>query len=162
MIEVAAAIPLAAMWAEKVAFFALGTNDLSASALGIYRDDALAASQVDALHPGLLRLIDDVVTAAHPMGKPVTVCGEMAADPVGAIALAALQIDAISVPVNQYLSTRATLSRGKAVWLDGDLRAETGAGDYVPRPAFPAVHVAKSAWRKLTAPRRVERFDVTP
>jgi phosphotransferase system, enzyme I, PtsP len=110
MIEVAAAIPLVAMWAEHVSFFALGTNDLAASALGIDRDDPLAASQVDALHPGLLRLIDDVVTIARPLGKPVTVCGEMAADPAGTIALAALQLDSLSVPVNQYVSTLETLS----------------------------------------------------
>jgi dihydropyrimidinase len=57
---------------------------------------------------------------------------------------------------------RATLSRGKIAWLDGDLRAETGSGDYVPRPAFPAVHVANATWRELTAPRGVERVDVTP
>ena len=62
-------------------------------------------------------------------------------------------------------SPAATLARGKAVWLDGDLRAETGAGHYVPRPSFPAVHVANATWRELTAPRRVERVeraDVTP
>ena len=57
---------------------------------------------------------------------------------------------------------RATLSRGKLAWLDGDLRAETGDGDYVPRAPFPAVQVADATWRELTAPRRVERVDVTP
>jgi len=111
MIEVAAAIPLVGAWADQVSFFALGTNDLASSALGVSRDDPLAASQVDPLHPGLLRLIDDVVSIAHPMGRPVTVCGEMTADPVGALALAALQIDSLSVPVHQYLATRQTLSR---------------------------------------------------
>jgi phosphotransferase system enzyme I (PtsP) len=111
MIEVAAAIPLVGAWADQVAFFALGTNDLSASALGVGRDDPLAASQLDPLHPGLLRLIDDVVSIAHPMGRPVTVCGEMTADPVGAVALAALQIDSLSVPVHQYLAARESLAR---------------------------------------------------
>jgi len=110
MIEVAAAIPLVAIWAEKVSFFALGTNDLAASALGIERDDPVA-TQVDPLHPGLVRLIDDVVTVAHQLGRPVTVCGEMAADPMGALALAGLQIDALSVPVNKFLATRQALAR---------------------------------------------------
>ena len=41
---------------------------------------------------------------------------------------------------------RATLSGGKITWLDGDLRAETGAGKYVPRDPFPAVHVANATW----------------
>ncbi len=111
MIEVAAAIPLVGAWAEQVSFFALGTNDLAASALGVSRDDPLAASGGDPLHPGLLRLIDDVVTIAHQMNRPVTVCGEMTADPVGALALAALQIDSLSVPVHQYLAVRRNLSR---------------------------------------------------
>jgi dihydropyrimidinase len=57
---------------------------------------------------------------------------------------------------------RATLSRGRVVWLDGDLRATAGAGDYVARAPFPAVHVADATWRDLTAPRRVERAEVTP
>jgi dihydropyrimidinase len=57
---------------------------------------------------------------------------------------------------------RATLSRGKIAWLDGDMRAEPGAGAYVPRPAFPAFQVANAKWQELTAPRAVERLDVTP
>jgi dihydropyrimidinase len=57
---------------------------------------------------------------------------------------------------------RATLSGGAITWLDGELRAEAGAGKYVARPAFPAVHVANATWRTLTEPRGVERVDVTP
>ena len=57
---------------------------------------------------------------------------------------------------------RATLSRGAIAWIDNDLRAEAGAGQYVPRPAFPAVHVANATWRETTAPRPVTRRDVTP
>ena len=57
---------------------------------------------------------------------------------------------------------RATLSRGKVAWLDGDLRAAAGAGEYIARAPFPAVHVANAAWRELNAPRPVTRADVTP
>src|SRR5205823_14664968 len=74
MIEVAAAVPMVEDWAEHVDFFALGTNDLTASAFGIDRDDPVAASQCDPLHPGLLRLIHGVVQAAHRADRPVTVC----------------------------------------------------------------------------------------
>ncbi len=110
MIETAAAAPLMADWAGEVAFFALGTNDLGASALGVDRDDPVAASLIDPLHPGLLRLLSQMVVAAHQGGKPVTVCGEMAADPLGALALAALGVDALSVPVNQYAATRRAVA----------------------------------------------------
>ncbi len=57
---------------------------------------------------------------------------------------------------------RATLLRGEITWLDGDLRAEAGGGQYVPRDPFPAVQVADATWRELTAPRPVERMEVTP
>ena len=48
---------------------------------------------------------------------------------------------------------RATFSRGEITWLDGDLRATAGAGQYVARDPFPAVHVANATWRELNAPR---------
>lgn len=57
---------------------------------------------------------------------------------------------------------RATLSAGDIAWLDGDLRAKAGAGKYVPRDPFPAVHVANATWREHNVPRRVARADVTP
>jgi phosphotransferase system enzyme I (PtsP) len=110
MIEVAAAASLVPTWAEQVAFFAIGTNDLTASALGLDRDDPLIARQADALHPGLVRLIHDVVRDAHASGRTVSVCGEIAADPLGALALAALGVDTLSVPVNQLGATRQALA----------------------------------------------------
>jgi phosphotransferase system enzyme I (PtsP) len=122
-IEVAAATSLVGAWAEQVAFFSLGTNDLTASALGLDRDVPVAAGLADPLHPGLLRLIDDVVTDAHEAGRPVTVCGEMAADPLGALALAALRVDALSVPVGQLTATRQALA-GVAPGALADLRAQ--------------------------------------
>jgi phosphotransferase system enzyme I (PtsP) len=110
MIEVAASAAMVAEWAPDVAFFALGTNDLVASALGLDRDDPVGARQADPLHPGLLRLIDHIVSDAHAAGRPVSVCGEVAADPLGALALAALGVDSLSVPVHQFMATRRTLA----------------------------------------------------
>jgi phosphotransferase system enzyme I (PtsP) len=110
MIETAAAVPLVGAWARSVDFFALGTNDLTASALGLERDDPLTADQIDALHPGVLRFLDDVVRAAHQAGRTVSVCGELAAEALGARALAALDVDSISVPVNQFEVVRHALT----------------------------------------------------
>jgi phosphotransferase system enzyme I (PtsP) len=110
MIEVAAAAPMVSLWAEQVDFFALGTNDLTASALGLDRDDPLAAEQIDSLHPGVLRVIHQVVTDAHRAQRPVSVCGEVAADPLGALALAVLEVDSVSVPVNQFAAIRQALA----------------------------------------------------
>ena len=53
---------------------------------------------------------------------------------------------------------RYTLSRGDVVWADGqNSQPQPGRGKFVPRPAFPAAHVALTAWKALTAPRGVRR-----
>jgi phosphotransferase system enzyme I (PtsP) len=131
MIEVAAAVPLVRLWAERAAFFALGTNDLAATGLGVDRDDRAGLGGADPLHPGLLHLIDSVVSDAHAAGRPVSVCGEVAADPTGAMALAALAVDALSVSVHRLAATRRALSALDPSALPGLrallLRARTGA-----------------------------------
>jgi phosphotransferase system enzyme I (PtsP) len=118
MIEVAGAVPLIEGWAANVDAFAVGTNDLIASALGIDRDDPVGAARQDFLHPGVLRLLQDAVTQAHRAGRRITVCGEMANDPAGALALAALEVDALSVPVHQIAATRLVLHQFSPQRLD--------------------------------------------
>jgi phosphoenolpyruvate-protein kinase (PTS system EI component) len=110
MLEVAAAAAMADSWADQVDFFALGTNDLAASALGIDREEPVGDCAQDPLHPGLLRIIDSVVDAAHRAGKKVWVCGELASDPEGALALAALGVDTVSVAVRQHERVRGLLA----------------------------------------------------
>lgn len=110
MLEVAAAAVMACSWADQVDFFALGTNDLFASALGIDRDNPCGVHQQDPLHPGMLRLLHELVQTAHAHGRPVSVCGEMAADPAGAKVLAAFGVDVLSVAVHQLEAVRANLA----------------------------------------------------
>jgi phosphoenolpyruvate-protein kinase (PTS system EI component) len=110
MIETAAAAYMVGAWARQLDFFALGTNDLAASALGLDRQDPISAHLADPLHPGVLHLIHDIVTEAHSASCRVSVCGEMAADEFGAVVLAALLVDSLSVAVNQYAVTRQALA----------------------------------------------------
>jgi phosphotransferase system enzyme I (PtsP) len=123
MIEVPAAAPLVPDWTGRVDYFALGTNDLTASALGLERDDPDAILDADPLHPGIIRIIDAVIQAAHSRKKPVTVCGEMAADPLGALALTVLGVDSLSVPVQRLVDVRRTLAGQNPAELTG-LRSE--------------------------------------
>ncbi len=131
MIEVAAAVPMVRLWGERAAFFALGTNDLTATALGVDRDDRAGVGGADPLHPGLLHLIDSVARDARAAGRRVSVCGEVASDPTGAVVLAALGVDALSVSVNRLATTRRALARLDVAvlpWLrERLLRARTGA-----------------------------------
>ncbi|AMV40412.1 putative PEP-binding protein [Planctomyces sp. SH-PL62] len=110
MIEVAAVAPLIVDWAERVDFFSLGTNDLIASALGQDRDHPVGARADDALHPGLIRILAAVIDAAHAAGRPVSACGEMAADPAGSLVLTALGADSLSVAVDRLRAVRLHLA----------------------------------------------------
>jgi phosphoenolpyruvate-protein kinase (PTS system EI component) len=97
MIEVPAAVELAADLAVEVDFFSIGTNDLIQYALVVDREDSRMSSPRDAYHPAVLRMIARTVSAIHSAGKEVSVCGEMAARPDLAAFLLAIGIDALSV-----------------------------------------------------------------
>ncbi|MEY4191395.1 MAG: Phosphoenolpyruvate-protein phosphotransferase, partial [Planctomycetota bacterium] len=102
MIETAAAIPMIPFWSESVDFLALGTNDLFASVVGIDRNEENQNVLNDHLHPGFLRLVQSAIHYAHEAGKTMTVCGEFASEPLGALFLASMGIDTISVSVQKY------------------------------------------------------------
>jgi len=97
MIEVPGAVEIIQELARHVDFFSIGTNDLIQYALVADREDARMASARDPYHPAVLRMIRRIIETAHRAGKPVTVCGEMAARPDLALALVALGADALSV-----------------------------------------------------------------
>jgi phosphoenolpyruvate-protein kinase (PTS system EI component) len=71
------------------------------------------------LHPGVLRLIHEIVNQVHAARRQVTVCGEMAGDRRGAVALAALQVDGLSVAVNQFTATHELLTRLRVHDIEG-------------------------------------------
>jgi phosphotransferase system, enzyme I, PtsP len=108
MIEVPSAVYLAAALAERVDFLSVGTNDLTQYMLAVDRNNAQVTTPYDSLHPAVLNAIDHVVKAAHLQRKPVSVCGEMAGDPAGALLLLGMGVDALSM-------SPASLSRVKLV-----------------------------------------------
>lgn len=110
MIEVPAAALLVDQWAPQVDFLCIGTNDLLASAMGVSRDDPVGDVICDPLHPGLVQTVRHVITAAHAAGKPVTICGELAATAEGVPLLAEMGADALSVPVDRIRQVRAFLA----------------------------------------------------
>jgi phosphotransferase system enzyme I (PtsI) len=80
MVEVPAAALSAALFARRLDFLSIGTNDLTQYALAIDRTDHEVASLYDPFHPAVLRLIAMTIASARKAGKPVVVCGEMAGD----------------------------------------------------------------------------------
>jgi phosphotransferase system, enzyme I, PtsP len=97
MIETPAAVEMIEELASEVDFFSIGTNDLAQYSLVADREDPRMTSWSDAYHPAILRMIRRLTLRAHGKGRPVTVCGEMAARADLAIALLAFGVDALSV-----------------------------------------------------------------
>jgi len=102
MIETPAAAQTCDLMASRVDFFCLGTNDLIQYYLVIDRSDQSVVHLYNPFHPAILRCLHQVYTLLRPSGKPVTVCGEMAADPPSAAVLLGLGFTSLSVSLAAY------------------------------------------------------------
>jgi phosphoenolpyruvate-protein phosphotransferase (PTS system enzyme I) len=97
MVETPAAAVAADTLARDVAFFSIGTNDLVQYTLAVDRGNANLASRFTPLHPAVLRLIHRIVEVGGHHGLEVSVCGEMASQPLMAFALIGLGVRNLSV-----------------------------------------------------------------
>jgi phosphoenolpyruvate-protein phosphotransferase len=111
MIEVPAAAVGADVLAAEVDFFSLGTNDLTQYLFAADRTNPELAPLADSLHPALLRMIDQVVKAAHRQHRWVGVCGEMASDLRAVPLLVGLGIDELSVHPPAVAQVKALVRR---------------------------------------------------
>lgn len=110
MVELPAAVTQADKIAAEVAFMSIGTNDLTQYLFAADRTNPALAGRQDPLHPAVLRSIAATVDAGHEAGIPVAVCGEMAGDPIGAVALAGLGIDELSMDVGAFGPVKRALA----------------------------------------------------
>ncbi|MGD2063608.1 MAG: phosphoenolpyruvate--protein phosphotransferase [Nitrospirota bacterium] len=97
MAEVPSAVYQAEELARRVDFLSVGTNDLTQYLLAIDRGNPQVSKRLDALHPAVLRALQQVVDACRRVGKPATVCGEMACDPGCALLLLGMGYDGLSI-----------------------------------------------------------------
>jgi phosphocarrier protein FPr len=120
MVEVPSAVAIADQLASEVDFFSIGTNDLSQYVMAADRTNAQVASLADALHPAVLRAVQQTIQAGHSAGIWVGLCGELAADSVATPILLGLEIDEISlnapaIPVIKQTISQLTLAQAEAV-----------------------------------------------
>lgn len=97
MVEVPSVVVLADQFAVQVDFFSIGTNDLTQYSMAAERTNEKVAHLGDALHPAILRQVQQVITAGHEHGIWVGLCGELAGDPLAVPILLGMGLDEFSM-----------------------------------------------------------------
>jgi phosphoenolpyruvate-protein kinase (PTS system EI component) len=117
MLEVPAAALAVAELAEQAEFFSIGTNDLLQHLFAADRNLGELDAIVSELPSAVWSLLASAIETAHAAQRPISVCGELAADDDGAGVLWALGADSLSINPLQATQVRATLrSRSKDEW----------------------------------------------
>lgn len=111
MIEVPSSALLADQFAKEVDFFSVGTNDLVQYTLAVDRSDPAVAALADALDPAVLRLLHQTAVAAKEHAIPLSMCGDMAADPYAVPIALGLGYRNLSVPIGFLALTREVIRR---------------------------------------------------
>lgn len=129
MIEVPTAAAMADILAEEVDFFSIGTNDLIQYSLAIDRINEHVAHLYEPLHPGVLRMIKQVIEVGHRSGIEVAMCGEMAGEPSYMPILIGLELDELSmnplsVPQAKRIIRMTTMEEAKEI-VNGILQLST-------------------------------------
>ena len=120
MVEIPAAAVMADRLAAQVDFFSIGTNDLSQYTCAADRTNAHVAALASAFQPAVLRLVRDVIAAAHARGKWVGLCGELAGEPLAIPILLGLGLDEFSmnlpaIPLAKQIIRSLTLEEARQV-----------------------------------------------
>jgi phosphotransferase system enzyme I (PtsP) len=115
MVEVPAAVYQVKDLAARSDFLSVGSNDLTQYLLAVDRNNARVADLYNSFHPAVLRALQIIVTEAHQVGTPVTICGEMAGDPGAAILLAAMGYDVLSMNATNLPKVKSVIRSIKMV-----------------------------------------------
>ena len=139
MIEVPSAAVISDQLAKETDFFSIGTNDLIQYTLALDRSNEHVAYLYEPLHPAILRLLNQIITNARTAEIPVSICGEMAGEPLYTLILLGLGLDklsmnAISIPHIKQIIRQSTFAEAREM-LAESLQMETAADveNYVAR-----------------------------
>lgn len=148
MIEVPSAAMTSDILARKVDFFSIGTNDLIQYTIAVDRGNEKIAYLYEPFHPGVLRLIKIVIENAHNQGIPVSMCGEMAGDPLATVILLGLGLDEYSMSASSIPEVKSII---RSITM---LEAEEMAGSVMEMRSFNEISKFVSQWME-------ERLDIS-
>ncbi len=129
MIEVPAAALMVRMFLRYFDFLSIGTNDLIQYTLAIDRADESVAYLYDPLHPAVLRLVADTISACNAQGKSVSVCGEIAGDVAFTRLLLGMGLRSFSMHPAQILAVKQEILRADTAKLRPGVEAALASDD---------------------------------
>lgn len=106
MVEIPSSVIMAHLFAKEVDFFSIGTNDLIQYTMAADRMNERVSYLYQPYNPAILRLIKNVIDAAHKEGKWAGICGEMAGDEIAIPILLGLGLDEFSMSATSILRAR--------------------------------------------------------
>ncbi|MCF8999539.1 phosphoenolpyruvate--protein phosphotransferase [Acinetobacter nectaris] len=109
MVEVPSVLFQIHEFAELVDFFSVGSNDLIQYLLAVDRNNPHVSGVYSHYHPSILRALSHLVDECHKYNKPVSICGEMAGDPLSAILLMAMGFNTLSMSSSNILRVRKAI-----------------------------------------------------
>ncbi len=109
MIEVPAAVYQVRELAERVDFLSVGSNDLTQYLLAVDRNNPRVASLYHSFHPAVLQALYSIAKDAKEMKVQLSICGELAGDPVGAVLLMAMGYEALSMNASNLLKVKSVI-----------------------------------------------------
>jgi len=120
MVEVPAAISQLPFWSNRIDFVSIGSNDLTQYLLALDRNNSRVANRYDHMHPAVLHELYRVVRLAREYDLPLSLCGEMASDPMAVILLVGMGISTLSMsatklPRIKYLIRALPQRRAEAI-----------------------------------------------
>lgn len=120
MVEIPSAAMTADVIAKEVDFFSIGTNDLCQYSLAVDRMNPKVSKLYQPLHPGILRLIKNVIDESHKHGKFTGMCGEMAGSIEACVILLGLGLDefsmsAVSIPVIKNIVRKISCEKAEVI-----------------------------------------------
>ncbi|WP_419812233.1 phosphoenolpyruvate--protein phosphotransferase [Bacterioplanoides sp.] len=131
MIEVPAAVYQIKELAQRVDFLSVGSNDLTQYLLAVDRNNPRVAGLYQAFHPAVLTALKQIADGAREQNTPVSVCGELAGNPLGAVLLMAMGYDLLSMNATNLPKVKSIIRGINQQWAK-ELLAEVMQMDSAP------------------------------